>query len=114
MTIDQCLGKRILVDTDSSINVLFKDTFWQMDIPWDKVLPYTSPLVGFTSQTIKSDGKISLPIYVRDSARVIEFIIVFAPYPYNCIMGRPALNQLQAKVSTCGLLQMIYSDQKVA
>lgn len=43
--------------------------------------------------------------------------------PYNCILGRPTLNQLQAKVSAYDLsmkvpsgtdVQMIYCDHKAA
>lgn len=63
MTIDQCLVKRIRVDIGSSVNVLLKDTFKQMDIPWSRVLPYEAPLVRFTRQVVKSDGKITFPTF---------------------------------------------------
>lgn len=52
---------------------------------------------------------------------MVEFLIVYAPSPYNCILGQPALNQLQANVSTYDLsmevpnstdVQMIYGDQR--
>lgn len=94
-----------------------------MDIPWDKVSPYATPLVGFIGQTIKSDGNINLPVSIRDTAHMVKFLIVSATWPYNCILGWLALNQLQAKVSTCDLFMevpngtdiwMIYGDQKAA
>lgn len=80
-------------------------------------------MVGFASQTIKSEGKISLPLSVGDNVHMVEFLIMFSPSLYNCIMGRLALNQLQVKVSTRDLsmeipireeIQMIYGDQKAA
>ncbi|KAI5658483.1 hypothetical protein M9H77_27276 [Catharanthus roseus] len=67
ITIDQCLVKRIMVDTGHSINVLFKETFQQMGIPWNKVTPYVAPLVGFTGQIVKLEGKVTLPISVKDT-----------------------------------------------
>lgn len=94
MTIDQCLVKHILVDTSSSVHVIFKDTFKQRSIPWDKVIPYAAPLVGFAGQTIKFDGKISLSVSVGNTAHRVEFFIFFAISPYNYFMGRPTLNQL--------------------
>ncbi|KAI5658185.1 hypothetical protein M9H77_26978 [Catharanthus roseus] len=48
MTINQCLVRRILIDTGSSLNVLFKETFKKTRISWDKAIPYAAPLVGFT------------------------------------------------------------------
>lgn len=57
------------------MNVFFKVTFKQMDISWDKVLLYASPFVGFTSQTVKSDGKITLPISIGDTAHMVGFYI---------------------------------------
>lgn len=52
---------------------------------------------------------------------MVESLIVSTSFPYNCILERPALNQLQAKVFTCDLsmeipigeeVHSIYGDQK--
>ncbi|KAI5676104.1 hypothetical protein M9H77_07054 [Catharanthus roseus] len=67
MTVDQCLVKMILVDTRSSVNVLFLNTFVQMDIPWSRILSYEAPIVGFTGKTIKSGEKITLPVSIGDT-----------------------------------------------
>lgn len=32
---------------------------------------------------------------------MVKFLIMSAPLPYNCILGQPGLNQLQAKVFSC-------------
>lgn len=96
MTIDQCIVKCILVDTRSSVNVLSKSTFNQIRIPWDRVLPYATLLVGFASQTTKSDGKMSLLVSVQDTANMVKFLIMSVPSLDNSIMGRSSLNQFQA------------------
>lgn len=84
---------------------------------------YTAPVVGYTCQTIKSKGKFSLSIKISDITRMIEFLIVYVHSAYNCILGRPVLYQLQAKISTCDFameilngegIQTIYGDQKAA
>lgn len=53
MPIDQYVSKHILVSAGSSTNILFKETFKQMDMTWSKVIPYAASLVGFTGKTIK-------------------------------------------------------------
>lgn len=79
-------------DTGSFVNVLFKNTFSQMGISWDCVFLYVAPLVGFSGQTTKSEGKITLPISVNDTICMVELLIVSISSPYNCIMGHSALN----------------------
>lgn len=44
---DHCVVKRIIVNTYSSVNVLFESTFNQMGIFWDWVLPIYSTISGF-------------------------------------------------------------------
>ncbi|KAI5654430.1 hypothetical protein M9H77_31617 [Catharanthus roseus] len=78
MTIDQYLVKRILVHTEGSVNVLFKDIFKQMGIPWDKVVPYAPPLVDFTGRIRSSLGGLRIAktlklthILVRSDSQVV-------------------------------------------
>lgn len=121
MTIDQCVIKHILADTGSSVNVLFMNTFTQMGISCNCVLPYAVPLFRFSGQTTKSKGKITLPVSVNDTAHMVEFFIVAVSSPYNCIMGCSALDQFHARISIADLFMefplgkevyVIYGDQK--
>lgn len=89
MTIDQCVVKHILVDTGSFINSFFTNNFNQMGISWNHVLPYAALLVGFFGQTT-SEGEITLPVSVNDTADIVEFLIVPVSSPYNCIIGYSA------------------------
>lgn len=121
MTIDQCIAKRILVDTDSSANVHCKNTFLQMDILRSQETPYVEPLVGFTGQTNQSEGKISLPVNVGNTAYMVETLMISVLSPCNCILGRLVLYQLRAKIDTCDLsmehgskIHVIYGDHKAA
>lgn len=108
MPIDHCIVKRILIDTASSANILFKCTFLQMDISWSRVKPYILPLVGFTGQTIHSKRKFSLRGNVWNTAYMVEFIIISALSEYNHISGRSVLNQLRVEIVTCDLSMKIF------
>lgn len=88
MTIDQCVVKCISVDTGSFVNVFFKNTFNQIGVSCDQVLPYATPLIGFSGQTTKYKGKITLSISINNTTQVVEFLIVFVSSLYNSIMGR--------------------------
>lgn len=91
--------------------------------PWNKVILYVAPLVGFTGQTVKSAGNITLLVSVKDTGHMVEFLIVSAPTLYNCITSRSILNQFQANISICELfidipigekIYTIYGEQKAA
>lgn len=71
----------------------FLRAFKKMGILWNKVIPYAALLVGFMGQKIKSEGKITLPVLVKEVAHVVEFLNVSTSSPYNCTMGRSSLNQ---------------------
>lgn len=79
MLIDHCLIKRILADTGSFTNILFKDTFLQMEIPRSRATPYIIPLVGFTGQRIHSKRKFSLLVNIGNTAYMVEFLM-FLPH----------------------------------
>lgn len=90
MTIDQFLVKRILVDTGSLVNVIFKDTFKQIDILWSRVLSYEA-FFGQFHRTYPQVRRQDYPTSsIGDTAHMIELLIVSSLY--NCIMGRLALN----------------------
>ncbi|GAV85505.1 hypothetical protein CFOL_v3_28941, partial [Cephalotus follicularis] len=94
--------KRILIDSGSSTDILYKHAFDQLRIPADQLKPVKTPPVGFTEMT---------------------FLVVDTPSPYNAIVGRPGLNLLEAIVSTRHLLMKfptrfgmgeVKGDQEVA
>ncbi|XP_074562950.1 uncharacterized protein LOC141819598 [Curcuma longa] len=53
---------RVFVDTGSSVNVLFVNTFQQMDINEGSLTSLTTPLYGFTGNEVQPLGQITLPI----------------------------------------------------
>ncbi|GFZ11224.1 hypothetical protein Acr_22g0006220 [Actinidia rufa] len=50
LRIDRYDVKRILVDTGSSVKVMYYDLFKQLKLPQDKLKPARAPLVGFNAQ----------------------------------------------------------------
>ncbi|GAV59709.1 LOW QUALITY PROTEIN: hypothetical protein CFOL_v3_03240, partial [Cephalotus follicularis] len=72
--------KRILIDSGSSADILYKHAFDHLSIPADQLKPVKTPLVEMT------------------------FLVVDTPSPYNAIAGRPGLNLMEAIVSTRHLL----------
>ncbi|GAV61372.1 LOW QUALITY PROTEIN: hypothetical protein CFOL_v3_04899, partial [Cephalotus follicularis] len=90
--------KRILLDSGSSADILYKHAFDQLRIPTDQLKPVKTPLVGFTGETIHPLGSINLSVVSgmapRQTQVEMTFLVVDTPSPYNCIIGRPGLNLL--------------------
>ncbi|GAV87757.1 hypothetical protein CFOL_v3_31183, partial [Cephalotus follicularis] len=92
--------KRILIDSGSSADILYKHAFDQLRIPADQLKPVKTPLVGFTGETIHPLGSINLSVVAGTAPRQTQvemtFLVVDTPSPYNAIVGRPSLNLLEA------------------
>ncbi|KAI5650319.1 hypothetical protein M9H77_36324 [Catharanthus roseus] len=83
-----------------------------MDIPWSQATPNVAPLVGFRRQAIQSEGKISFLVNMGSTTYMVEFLIVSALSPSNCILGTTC--DLSMEVSDGSKIHVIYGDHKVA
>ncbi|KAK3001621.1 hypothetical protein RJ639_020965 [Escallonia herrerae] len=96
--------KRVLVDNGSFAEILFYNTFRKMNILTDRLQKMDSPLYGFSNHSVVVEGIIALPVAIgiplTQANLMLDFMVVKVPFVYNAILGRPALNQLQAVVST--------------
>jgi hypothetical protein len=94
----------ILIDTGSSTDILYKSAFELMKIDRRKVIPARHSLVGFTGEQVLLFGSIEVTVmaraYPRQRTIMVRFIIIDRPSSYNVILGRTALNDLQAVTST--------------
>ncbi|GAV61395.1 hypothetical protein CFOL_v3_04922 [Cephalotus follicularis] len=83
--------KRILIDSGSSADILYKHAFDQLRIPADQLKPVKTPLVGFTGETIHHLGSINLSVVAGTAPRQTQvemtFLVMDTPSPYNAIVG---------------------------
>ncbi|GAV64437.1 hypothetical protein CFOL_v3_07955, partial [Cephalotus follicularis] len=54
--------KRILIDSGSSVEILYKHAFDQLRIPADQLKPIKTPLVGFMGEMVHPLGSIDLSV----------------------------------------------------
>ena len=117
MTIAKHPVKRILINSGSSVNVLFYDAFVLMNLPKGELKPVLSLLIDFNGELVNVEGEITLPVTAGipplTKTILVTFTVVNIPSAYNAILGRPSLNQLDAMISTRRLLVRLMTDQGV-
>ncbi|XP_031097005.1 uncharacterized protein LOC116001256 [Ipomoea triloba] len=102
VTIDICGAevRRVMVDTGSSVNVLYLEAFRKLKLESSALRPVRTPLSGFTGDMIHPEGVVALPVEVRVYPRVLkvemEFIVVNLACVHNVILGRPGIAQMRA------------------
>ncbi|XP_073067283.1 uncharacterized protein [Primulina eburnea] len=94
----------IFVDSGSSVNVIFKDSFMQMDLQGYHLETVETALFGFAGHVVYPEGEIILPLTLgsHDLKKTVmtSFTVVDPPSSYNINLGRPAMNELRAVAST--------------
>ncbi|XP_019173901.1 PREDICTED: uncharacterized protein LOC109169474 [Ipomoea nil] len=69
--------QRVMVDTGSSVNVLYLDVFEKLKLDKRELIPVGVPLSGFTGATIRLEGNIVLPVELRTPPRSVKTELEF-------------------------------------
>ena len=82
--------RRVLVDNESSADIIYIMAFQQMKLDLKHLKPFESPLVSFSGDHVFSKGIISLLNIVgthpAQVTREVDFLIVDCPSFYNVIL----------------------------
>ncbi|CAE5959424.1 unnamed protein product [Arabidopsis arenosa] len=89
-----------LIDTGSSVDLIFLSTLQRMGISKADIIGPPAPLVAFTSDTSMSLRNIKLLVLAAGVPKIVEFIVFDRPAAYNIILETPWLFQMKAIPST--------------
>ncbi|VFQ69562.1 unnamed protein product [Cuscuta campestris] len=102
MEINDAIVHRTLVDTGSSVNIMYEKTFQDLGLDRNDLKPVHTHLSGFTGDSIEAKGVITVPVIVGDGAHKaklkMEFMVVSINCAHNMILGRPGLESMEAYV----------------
>ncbi|XP_071714527.1 uncharacterized protein [Rutidosis leptorrhynchoides] len=104
-TVGRCKVSIIYVDTSSAVDVLYEHCFLQLpqDVQ-DRMKPPLHPVAGFTSETTWPLGRVDIDVTLEENKKrrtvALNFVVVRSQSKYNIIMGREALFEFGAIVST--------------
>ncbi|KAL0283133.1 UNVERIFIED_CONTAM: hypothetical protein Sangu_2909400 [Sesamum angustifolium] len=98
------LVKKVLVDSGSSADIMFYDTYVQLGIDNAQLRKVNTPLTGFSGEIIEPLGEVMLPLSLgslsKRSTKMVKFLVVKAPSAYNIILGTSSLILFRAIAST--------------
>ncbi|XP_021774599.1 uncharacterized protein LOC110738496 [Chenopodium quinoa] len=100
LSVGNCMIKRILVDYGSSTNIIMLDTLKHMNIDEKNIINKSTMLVGFSGETKKTSGEITLATYAKGVNLQVKFLVIDTLSSYNMILGRPWIHEMRAIPST--------------
>ncbi|VFQ76806.1 unnamed protein product [Cuscuta campestris] len=104
---------RVLVDTGSSVNILYLETFQKLRLCRTQLEPLKTPLSGFTGDTVEAEGSIVLPVELGSGEKTVwkkmRSIVVDIKCVHNAILGRPGINKVRAVISMPHLCMKFYT-----
>lgn len=82
---------KVLVNTGSSLNILYNNTLEWIDIPLNFLQPYPNMVMGLNGALSGMKRPIKLPIKVEEPLRRTKlnakFVVLNSKPPYDAIMG---------------------------
>ena len=92
--------KRVLIDQGNCSEIMYPDLFHGLDLKQSNLQPYDVPLVGFSGESVRPMGQITMAVHTRPISLETEFFVVNVPSPYTVIMGRKWLHKLKVMPSS--------------
>ncbi|XP_013632894.1 PREDICTED: uncharacterized protein LOC106338470 [Brassica oleracea var. oleracea] len=115
---------KILIDTGSSVDLIFRGTLQKMGVDLDDVKASSRTLTEFNGSSETILGTIRLLVRACGVTRTVKFAVVSTKAPCHAILGTPWLHSMQAVPSTyhqCvkfpgtdGRIKTLRGDQKAA
>ncbi|XP_057425972.1 uncharacterized protein LOC130719364 [Lotus japonicus] len=120
--------RRVLLDQGSSADIIYGDTFDQLGLTDQDLMPYSETLVGFSREQVWVRGHLDLDTVfgVNENAKLlrVRYLVLQVLASYNVIIGRNTRNRFCAVISTahlavkypltCGKVGKIEVDQRRA
>ncbi|XP_026440718.1 uncharacterized protein LOC113339700 [Papaver somniferum] len=93
--------RRILVDSGTSVEVLFYDTFKRMELSDDILVPSTYRIYGFNGTVTIPKGEVTLRVSEGGGYldTLTTFCVVDVASPYEAIIGRPWIARIKGVAS---------------
>ncbi|XP_056864095.1 uncharacterized protein LOC130511224 [Raphanus sativus] len=98
-SVDKYDVTKVLIDTGSSVDIIFRETLVKMGIDLNDVKPSTRTLTGFNGSSEVIAGTIRL-VHACGVTRTVKFSVVGSKAPYHVILGTPWLHSMRAIAST--------------
>lgn len=99
---------QILVDNGSFADILYMDTFRNMNIGNHKLGLIKIPPMVFRGESMIVKDIIQLLVSIEEAlvqvTSVVDFLVIYCPSFYNMIVGRPFLKSIKAVMSTYALV----------
>ena len=99
-TVENCLVKRILVDSDSSSNIIFQTAYQGLGLEEKALIRKAIPLVGFSGEVKQTTGEVILPVHAEGVSLPTRLLVVNFHSPYNMILGQAWIHGMGAVPST--------------
>ena len=88
------------MDQGSAVEIMYPDLYKRLDLKFEDLMPYNSPLVSFEGKIVIPKGQIRLPVQTGPKVVEVDFIVVDVYSPYTKIVARPWFHTLEAVSST--------------
>ena len=93
----------VLIDSGSTINILYWGAYLKIGLKQADLHPMTLPLYGFIGESVILEGTIKLVVTLGEAPRtttiVTDFLMVNCLSAFNRVLGKPLLRTLKALTS---------------